>query len=401
LWWKFSSGGSGVHLIRVTHVGTDQQEVWIDGSPVQAPPGTTTFTGPAATLLELMHTDSGWILTVDGNAAESYNPDIGPVDNPAVAWWKFTVAGLGVHHLRVTDIGTPAQAVFLDGAPLDAPPGTMTFTGPAASLLELQHRDIGWVLSVDGKAVHQHNPNVDIRDPLHVWNFTVGGAMHEVRVANIGAEAQEIHLDGEMVPAPPGTVMFTGPGAALLQLQQDGPGGAWTLLVDGEPALEAAAATGAGGGEAAWTFLSPACGDMSHQMRVLNIGGSGQQVYIDGSLLDAPPGSTTFTGPGGLLLELRRQGHAWALFLDGLNLEDHNAAASGRPPTGTATSGAPLPPPPSAASAALPQGVSWDPEEGAYKANLRMGGKFRCLGSFATAEEAHARYMQAKAEAGS
>jgi len=47
----------------------------------------------------------------------------------------------------------------------------------------------------------------------------------------------------------------------------------------------------------------------------------------------------------------------------------------------------------------LPQGVSWDAEERAYKANIRTHGRFKCLGSFATPEEAHQRYLEAKAEA--
>lgn len=400
-WWKFSLGGAGTHLFRVKNIGTAEQEVFLDGSPLQAPPDTTTFTGPGACLLELQCTDAGWILAVDGVAAESYNPDTGPLASPAVAWFKFTLEGMGTHHVRVTNIGTGEQIVFLDGAPIDAPPGTMMFTGPGGSLLELQLKENVWVLVADGKVTHQSSPHADPNDPLHVWAFSdpATGA-HEVRATRLGEAGQEIHLDGVAILAPPGTTLFTGPGGALLDLQQ-GPDGSWALLVDGQAVQEASAHAGAS--EGSWTFLAHTTGT-AHSLRVLNIGRKGQEVYLDGALVPAPDGTTMFTGPGGTLLELRSQGHAWALFVDGLGVSDYNARSSTLPATsshgGGAGAGSALPAVRTAVdtSASLPQGVSFDAETGVYKANIKVQGRFKFLGDFATPAEAHERYLAAKKE---
>lgn len=323
MWWKFSSGTAGTHLLRGKALGTAEQEVWLDGALVDAPAGTTTFTGPGAVLLELQQTAEGhWTLLVEGAPAETYSPDSGPMQSPAVAWWKFPLQGMGTHHLRVTHIGTTEQVVFLDGTPIDAPSGTMTFTGPGASLLDLRQSDGVWVLAVDGVIHHQHDPS-DGPGQLYMWNFALPTGAHQLCVSNIGAAGQDIMLDNVRIPAPPGTTMFTGPGGALLELQRRGED--WALLVDG---VDASASDQIGGAaEASWTFLAPQTG-AAHQMRVVNIGRKGQEVWIDGTAVPAPDGTTTFTGPGGALLELRPSGHAWSLFVDGVGIEDYNARSS-------------------------------------------------------------------------
>merc|ERR1712008_497568 len=48
---------------------------------------------------------------------------------------------MGTHHVRVTNIGRAGQQILLDGAPLEAPEGTMQFTGPGGALLELQMKE--------------------------------------------------------------------------------------------------------------------------------------------------------------------------------------------------------------------------------------------------------------------
>jgi len=407
-WWKFTVSDGGSHLVRVKNVGALDQEVWLDGVPLEAPPGTMEFTGPAATLLVLQPAGAEWALLVDGVPAARYDPDPGgaaPELPSAVAWWKFVVDGCGTHHLRVTDIGTAAQVVFLDGAPLEAPPGTMAFTGPAGSYLELQRWDGKWVLRVDNKDVFdQASPHLDSSASLHAWRFRgPGGASHELRVANIGSAEQVVYLDGALVPAPGGTTRFTGPGGDLLELQLEADSH-WSLAVNGAAAQAeclggAPAAGGAPCAEASWIFLAPATG-AAHQMHVRNIGGPTQEVYLDGAPVEAPAGTTEFTGPGGALLELRPKGHAWALFVDRLPVEDHNGRASTLP---GALAGAGMAIPQREVvdtSLPLPQGVSWDADAQAYKANVKVHGRFKCLGEFASAEEAHARYLAAKAEFG-
>mmetsp|Transcript_99182 Transcript_99182/g.285283 ORF Transcript_99182/g.285283 Transcript_99182/m.285283 type:complete len:404 (-) Transcript_99182:79-1290(-) len=396
LWWKFTLGSAGAHLFRVQNPGISGQAVWLDGAPVDAPEGTLTFTGPAASLLELQNTDAGWILLVDGTPVDRYSPgDSDLADFPAaVTWFRFSLLGAGTHHLRVTNIGSPSQEVFLDAAPLEAPPGTMTFTGPAASLLELQRRDGVWVLVADGAVVHPHNPNVDESDPVHIWNFTLQATgIHQLHVAHIGKSGQEIILDGTPLAAPEGTTTFTGPEASLLQLvQQDDR--RWVLLVDG--IVVEASSEGALYSERSWTFLAPQTGT-AHQLRASNMGKEGQEVVIDGVVLPAPVGTTMFTGPGGALLELRPVGVAWVLFVDGVGVEDFNARSSTL--TGDA-SGALLSEKRSAVATgtALPQGVSHDSETGMYKANIKLGGRFKFLGDFATPEQAHSQYLAAKKE---
>eukprot|EP00439_Symbiodinium_sp_Y106_P017030 s266_g2.t1 len=153
-WFKFSAG-SGSHLLRVRSPGTAEQQVQLDGALLEAPPGTLCFTGPAATLLELQDRDLGsfpkdlmdlgsgwWRLLVDGIEAERYEPGKS-AGSPQVCWWRFGITGTGTHHVRVTQIGQSDQMVWIDGAPLDAPPGTMSFTGPGACLLELTQREDG------------------------------------------------------------------------------------------------------------------------------------------------------------------------------------------------------------------------------------------------------------------
>jgi hypothetical protein len=346
--------------------------------------------------MELQQSDAGWILLVDGKTAEVYDPGTGPVKSPEVAWWRFTLQGLGTHHLRVSNIGTESQLVLLDGTPLDAPAGTLTFTGPGGNLLELQRRDGVWVLIAEGVLVHQHNPNADPSDPLHVWHFALpASGMHTLRVAHLGKSGQEIILDDVQIPAPEDATTFTGPEACLLELQQHGD--RWVLFVDGT-AVESDSSS-AIGTEAQWTFLVPHTGT-AHQMRVANIGGKHQEVFIDGTLIPAPEGTTTFTGPGGALLELRLNDHAWTLFVDGMSVEAYNARSSTVIMAGASGSAVAEKRTPVELGNSLPQGVSYDAETGSYKANIKVGGRFKCLGDFPTPGDAHNRYMAAKAELG-
>lgn len=397
LWWKFSLGPSGTHLFRVQNPGGVDQSVWLDGDALEAPPGTLLYTGPAGSLLELQNTDVGWILLVDGTPVESYLPGAGDTSpsqhgQSGVTWFRFTLPRAGTHHLRVTNIGSPLQEVCLDAVPLEAPPGTMTFTGPAASLLELQRRDGAWVLVADGMVCHSHDPNTDESDPVHVFNFTLPATgLHRLSVGHIGKSGQELELDGMALSAPAGTTTFTGPEASLLQLVQDQ--GRWILYVDGMPCE---ASTNAGDqAEHCWTFIAPQTGT-AHLLYVAAMGRPGQVVSVDGIVMPAPEGSTMFTGPGGCLLELKPLGHAWSLFVDGEQVEDDATA----PACGAFQAEASSMPPSSRSAVAevgsLPQGVSHDAVTGKFKANIKIGKQYRHLGDFSTPEEAHAAYLKAK-----
>jgi len=382
LWWKFAAG-SGSHLIRVKYPGTDVQEVMLDGAPIEAPPGTLTFTGPAATLLELQDRGYGqWALLADGAEVSPYVPETASAASQ-ICWWKFALGGTGTHHVRVKDIGTHAQQVWLDGAPLEAPPGTMTFTGPAASLLELVQKDGTWILVADGYPLHQQNPAADSTAPNLCWEFDLETGHHTLAARCINQSGQQLFLDGIEIQAPAGSLAFTGPGGSLLELRQ-AEDGAWYLFLEGDslgPGLAGGFEAGDAPMEAYFEFVVPSTGS-SHVLQVSNVGRQGQLVWIDGAHLDAPDGTLMFTGPAGCLLELKLQDNRWMLYVDGtcVSLPDSGGP---RPPVYTGGS--------------LPQGVSIDPETKKYTATIRVGGRFKNLGSFNTPEEASRRYQEAKA----
>ena len=100
LWWRFTLPvpDRGTHSVRVVSIGTKGQQVFLDGSLLEAPPGTTTFTGPGGSLLEFLRSDGHWILTVDGFQARGFDPNSDPLDPPHT--WNF-----GNHSLLVHSIG--------------------------------------------------------------------------------------------------------------------------------------------------------------------------------------------------------------------------------------------------------------------------------------------------------
>lgn len=393
LWWKFSVQG-GDHLFRAKNVGQADQEIFLDGIPLDAPVGTYTFTGPAATLLELQQQANGcWVLCVDNTPAEPYDPSVGPVDALPILWWKFEAPGLGNHLVRVKNIGLASQEFYLDGSLIEAPPGTTLFTGPGGKLLELRSFQTNWSLFFDGVEVLAYNPLADPTDTTLVWNFTQPGTgNHQFCVTGAGKPGQEVYLNGERIITPEGELTFTGPGGTLLELKLQNE--EWVLCVDGE--LMKPLGIGAFVGDqpekdVVWTFMSPQ--KSTHQMQVEKIGQPNQVVSIDRTTIPAPGTQRAFTGPGGVLLELKQKGQHWALFVDGLPVDDSNAKFAAAPDGMTAPA-----PKPQSANDSLPQGVSYDAASGAYTANICVKGKFKFLGEFKTPDEAHLRYLGAKQE---
>lgn len=395
-WWKFEAAG-GTHLVRVGNPGTEVQEIFLDGAPVEGPPGMLTFTGPAATLLELQDRGDGtWTLLADGVEVAPYTPEGSASSEPQVCWWKFVLSGTGVHHVRVKDIGRPGQMIWLDGAPLEAPPGTMTFTGPGGTLMELTRRSDGeWLLIADGYPLQQQNPAIDQSERPLVWEFDLPTGHHMLSARCLDKRGQQLFFDGQEIQAPEGSLAFTGPGGNLLELKrlEDG---AWHLFLEGEslgPGLSSFEAADAPT-QASFNFVLPATG-AQHSMLVRNVGRQGQQVTIDSVELQAPDGTTTFTGPGGCLLELKLQENRWALFVDGQSATSLSGRSSTLPGPMPGVEGARAP---VSTEGSLPQGVSMDSATGRYSANIRVGGRFKCLGSFNSPQEAHERYLEAKKE---
>lgn len=281
----------------------------------------------------------------------------------STGWWGFQVAGAN-HQFKAVRLGEAGQEAYLDGSLIPAPPGTTTFTGPAGVLLELQQRDGAWHFLADGAPAASFD-SATPPPPVAAWRFTVAGEQHQVKVINIGAPGQTLYLDANPIPAPDGTTTFTGPGGALLELQSAS--GLWKLMVDGQaadkfnPYLEHVTNV------FSRTFVVQGA---THNVRAVNLGHGGQEVFLDDTPIPAPEGQVSFTGPAGVLLELKVLDGDWALAVDGKVV---------------------LP------EGVLPQGVSFDRETGLYKASIRSGNRFKDLGSFKTAEDASARYLEAKA----
>ncbi|OLP83841.1 hypothetical protein AK812_SmicGene35360 [Symbiodinium microadriaticum] len=368
-WFKFSAG-AGSHLLRVRGPGTAEQQVQLDGALLEAPPGTLCFTGPAATLLELQDLGNGWWrLLVDGVEAERYEPGKS-AGSPQVCWWRFGITGTGTHHVRVTQIGQADQMVWIDGAPLDAPPGTMSFTGPGACLLELTQREAGrfqgvgafWagpkgfvreivdmtrVQAIIPRRVHVRKTD---QEPSLVWEFVLPTGHHVLAARLLEKRGQQFYLDGVEIQVPEGCLEFTGPGGILLQLRRFDDE-AWHLLAEGEDLGPGLASM-----EASFSFILPATGQ-HHALQAFNVGRQGQSVFLDGNELAAPDGCTTFTGPAGTLLELKLQEGRWALFVDNQSiaaLSSRSAYMTGPLSLLNNEERAPV------STEALPQGVSYD-----------------------------------------
>jgi hypothetical protein len=220
------------------------------------------------------------------------------------------------------------------------------------------------------------------------WTFVEGNTgTHQVRVMNIGMASQIVMLDNQPIDAPKGEMAFTGPSGMLLQLERRGAD--WVLLADGNPIERT---VGSAYSDESWTFVLS--DGSSHEFRAINAGAPTQQVFIDGQLMDAPPGTDAFTGPGGALLQLSKASTGWQLFVEGMALHEFNQRSLASHGLGAGQGRAPV-----IAEVDLPQGVSLNRASGMYQANLRMPNKqFKLIGEFGTPQEAHAAYLAAKAQ---
>lgn len=234
--WKFDVPGLGQHQLRIKNLGEDSQEVTIDGAPVEAPPGTTTFTGPGACLLQVSRGGvEGWVLHVDGVYCPQSVSSCAPVTTSKN--WEFDLPNSGVHRVNAVNLGLTGHQVYIDGVPLAAPEGTTTFTGPEGVLLQFQYNGEAWSLYVDGVQLPDMHSSSLTAPADALWNFAMldpsktFSSMHQMRVIAIGAAGQEVYLDQQLVPAPEGTSIFTGPGGCLLSFKLSG--GSWMLEVDG------------------------------------------------------------------------------------------------------------------------------------------------------------------------
>lgn len=279
--------------------------------------------------------------------------------------WNFLLPETGSHEFRVDNQNSSAQmTVYIDGMPLEAPPGTTMFTGPSGSLLELRSINGTTELLVNGLMVERYTAgkrqtqddslrNLTSRPDgsytiatefsavgmalniVRKFRFTARGELHEVEVAHADWVWQILH-NGRLLDRKQHSV-WENTGSCRFQIDVPGTGQlevevlmSWDLI------------------KMIW-FYSLLVNRMS-----------------------VPPHWSKFRGemPEVSILEV--------------------VAASAEP---TIEQVAPPPFVPEV-PAVLPQGVSYDSLAGSYQANIRQNNKFLFLGEFRTVEEAHARYLE-------
>jgi len=294
--------------------------------------------------------------------------------------WNFLLPSTGQHQLRVEQLGSLGQLVFIDG---DQQPmrEALLFTGPENSLLELRKGSRGqWSLLVNGLTVEDyhegHRPSGDesLRElrgkpdgsylistefaaanlsSLHViriFRFMARGAVHEVQVSHKECIWQVI-FDGRVVER------------AVHKLKDNNSEVSFRLEVDSGQRLDAVL-------KMTWNSLAMVW------RYTLTVQGVEIPLYWSkgkGDIVPAPE-----------LCEV--------LAAEGL-------PTPSAPPEAELSQVAedqPVPESVAPTEQLLPQGVSFDALGGSYQATIRSKtGKFVFLGEFTTPEEAHRCYLEA------
>mmetsp|Transcript_33034 Transcript_33034/g.92770 ORF Transcript_33034/g.92770 Transcript_33034/m.92770 type:complete len:303 (+) Transcript_33034:74-982(+) len=281
--------------------------------------------------------------------------------------WNFLLPASGTHQLRVEEVGTPGQRVFLDGHVLAAGGGSH-FPGPENSSLEVRSEGRHWLLLVNGLAVEDYDaakrstgdeslrglkskpdgsylisPHFEATEVMlnivRKFRFQASGDVHEVQLAHKDCIWQVI-VDGVFVDRVAHTIQDNS-GEARFEIPTAGGqrvGGA----VHAEWASDGAAR------KHKWQYA----------LVVNDVEVPASWTKQEGAA-QAPAAATEVMRPGGG--------------------GDDAPAGCAAPP-----------------EAPLPQGVSFDRASGAYHANVRgRSGKFVFLGEFGTPGAAHQRYLEA------
>jgi hypothetical protein len=284
--------------------------------------------------------------------------------------WNFFLPESGAHQIRVEMLGVPGQRVYIDGE-LQQATEAMIFTGPQNTLLELRCQDKHrWVLMINGYVVEDYNPgrrkNGDetIRElrgkadgsyliapsfevpelELHIvrrFRFRAGHELHELSVAHSDCIWQVV-CDGALV-------------ARECHRMKDNSGEV-SFNIQVAPELEVYAAL-----QMSWVALE------RKWRYVLTVN------HVDVPAYWVKGQEPLEVDPVVVLAELPAP-----------------------PPSPEAAQLMPREELRPAGDESLPQGVSFNTASGCYEANIRnKAGKFLCLGEFRTADEAHAKYVEA------
>lgn len=294
--------------------------------------------------------------------------------------WNFLLPGVdgGRHQLRAENLGSPGQAIFIDGEQQGAREA-LIFSGPGNSLLELRKGQAGqWHLLVNGLMVEDYHEGkrrsgdetlrelrgrpdgsylisteIDVAnlDNLHLirkFRFKARGNEHEIWISHRDCIWQVL-CDGKLIERAVHKLSDSN-GKAFFKLE----------VADGRR-LDAALHMTWNGAALLWRY----------RLTVNNVEIPLCWSKVVGNVHPPPE-----------LPEL---------------LPADSAEIPGNTPEPALSEQTEEPEPqPQPSAMQLPQGVSFDPFTGAFQANIRgRTGKFVFLGEFRTPEEAHQCYLEA------
>lgn len=297
--------------------------------------------------------------------------------------WNFLLPATGKHQLRVEDIGTAGQRIFIDGVPAPQSESCL-FSGPEDSLLELRNKGRNeWVLLVNGLIVEDYHANrrahgdESLRETrskpdgsyLISTEFVTDGldlnVVRKFRFIAVGHEHEVQIAHSDCV---------------------------WQVVVDREFVERVAHSMRESSGEARFTIKAADGRAMPTIVRMLWHSRSMVWRYslsVNGMDIEAcwtkahgpvkPPVASPVVFDGEeLSSSVPESAEADPLDHEQRAQDEQDASADSTPLT------------------SLPQGVSYDSSACCYQANVRLpNGRFAFLGEFLTAEEAHQSYLEA------
>jgi hypothetical protein len=283
--------------------------------------------------------------------------------------WNFLLPDTGEHELRVEQPGTSVQRVVLDGTEVQAPEGTLCFTGPGASLLEITKVRGNWQLHVNGYMVEDYSAarRTQGDDSIHDlrgrpdgsytiatkisasgmqlnvvrrFRFTARGLQHEVEIAHRDWVWQVIH-NGNILDRLTHKAKDDKREISFALDVGEGVHADGELTMEWEPDKKI------------WRYAL----SVNHiAVPVIWTKTGGWLDKMCPEVVGACPSQPTV-----------------------LPVEQQTAEDAARQ---------------ALAAQILPQGVSYDAENGSYQANISVNGRFVFLGEFFTPEEAYQRYLE-------
>lgn len=304
--------------------------------------------------------------------------------------WKFLMPETGEHTLKVRDIGSSKQSLTLDGEKIESREGQTVFAGPGGCILRLKKESNKWSLLVDERQVEEVGTSADgLRDLRSLpegsytiatgfragigvkkhaqrrFNFFVDSKPHEVivshknRVWNVSLDGFLVDKEKHSLLESTGKAEFDVPAAdgvrIRAQLEMS-----WSLVL------------------CRWNY-SLHVGDVPVPVSWTNfrgrINGLTPPVVSTGA---APPETPPFAS---LHESAKASPEAKTMEAAGDTCPAEDAE---------------IPEIEISCPDSLPQGVSYDREAGAFQAIIKdpKMNRFVLLGEFATADEAHEKYLE-------